>query len=141
METLLDLFKSMERLGDREAVSETNGYRTRRRTYRQICVGAQSVAHRLQQADATKGDRVVLWAENRPEWIEVFWGCVLQGVAVVPVDFRSSPDLVRRIVKETSPLLCFYGDKTDPEALPPDIRWSLSESLTGPSQAAPVARS
>ena len=127
----------MDRLGNREAILATNGYRTRRRTYREICAGARSVADRLQQAGAAKGDRVILWAENSPEWVEVFWGCLLQGVAVVPIDFlSSSPDFVRRVVDETSPLLCFHGDETDPEALPRSSRISLSEPLP---VAAPIA--
>lgn len=128
----------MDRLGGREAVLATNGYRTRRRTYREVCSNARSIGHRLQQAGAAKGDRVVLWAENRPEWVEAFWGCLLTGVAVVPVDFRSSPDFVRRVVQETSPLLCLHGDETDPGALPPDRRLSLSERLPASAGIAPV---
>ena len=138
MQTLLEIFDSMDRLGGREAVLATNGYRTHRRTYREVCSNARSIANRLQQAGAAKGDRVVLWAENRPEWVEAFWGCLLTGVAVVPVDFRSSPDFVRRVVRETSPLLCLHGDETDPEALPAERRRSLSERLHASAGIAPV---
>ena len=128
----------MDRLGGREAVLATNGYRTRRRTYRELCNNARAIAHRLQQTGVAKGDRVVLWAENRPEWVEAFWGCLLAGVAVVPVDFRSSPDFVRRVVQETSPLLCLHGDETDPEALPASRRLSLAERLPAAAGIAPV---
>src|ERR1019366_955656 len=37
-----------------------------------------------------KGDKAILWSENRPEWIAAFWGCVLAGVVVVPIDYRTS---------------------------------------------------
>ncbi len=132
MQTLLELFDSFDRLGDREAVLATNGYRTRRRTYGQLAANARSFARRLQQAGAKKGDRVLIWAENRPEWVELFWGCILSGAAVVPADFRSTPDLVRRIVSETSPVLCFHGDESDPAALPADRRAGLNDPLPPP---------
>ena len=40
-----------------------------------------------------KGDKVVFWGENRPEWIACYWGCLLAG-------HRRRPDrlpLVRRL--------------------------------------------
>lgn len=40
---------------------------------------------------------MILWAENRPEWIAAFWGCLLNGVVVVPVDYRASVELLERI--------------------------------------------
>lgn len=135
MQTLLELFDSFDRLGDREAILATNGYRTRRRTYRQLAGNARSFAHRLQQAGAKRGDRVLIWAENRPEWVELFWGCILSGVAVVPVDFRSTPDFLRRIVAETSPVLCFHGDEGDPTALPADRRAGLADPLPPPADS------
>jgi long-chain acyl-CoA synthetase len=135
LQTLLELYDSLDRLGDREAVLATNGYRTRRRTYRELADNARSFARRLQQAGAKNGDRVLIWAENRPEWVELFWGCILSGAAAVPVDFRSSPDLVRRIVAETSPVLCFHGDESDPGALPSDRRASLGDPLPAPAES------
>ena len=37
-----------------------------------------------------KGERVMIWSENRPGWIAALWGCLLEGVVVVPMDQRSS---------------------------------------------------
>ncbi len=42
---------------------------------------------------------MVLWGENRPEWIAAFWGCLLNGVVVVPVDYRTSTALLDRIAE------------------------------------------
>jgi long-chain acyl-CoA synthetase len=52
-----------------------------------------------------KGDRVIIWAQNRMEWVAVFWACVARGVELVPVDFRFSVDLVARIRNESNPKL------------------------------------
>ena len=49
---------------------------------------------RLRDAGLRKGDKVVFFSENRPEWIVAFWGCLLDGVVVVPIDYRSSPDFL-----------------------------------------------
>ncbi len=37
-----------------------------------------------------QGTVVVIWSENRPEWIVAFWGCLLEGVVLVPIDYRTS---------------------------------------------------
>ena len=38
----------------------------------------------------------MFWGENRPEWIVCYWGCIISGVVVVPIDYRSSPDFLAR---------------------------------------------
>ena len=38
----------------------------------------------------TPGDRVILWGENSAAWIAVFFGCLLRGVLVVPLDAVAS---------------------------------------------------
>ena len=54
-------------------------------------------AARLRGLGVVKGDKVVFWCENRPEWIVAFWGCLLGGVVVVPVDYRASPEFLARV--------------------------------------------
>ena len=56
-----------------------------------------------------KGDRLLLWGENCPEWIVVFWASLARGVQVVPVDFRSSHRLVQRIQKEVGAKLLVHS--------------------------------
>ena len=48
-------------------------------------------------AAVAKGDKVVLWGENRPEWIACYWGIQLVGAIAVPIDYRSSRDFAERI--------------------------------------------
>ena len=40
---------------------------------------------------------MVFWGENRPEWIACYWGCLITGIIVVPIDYRSSPDFVTKV--------------------------------------------
>ena len=58
---------------------------------------AAAFADRLRAEGIAPGDRVLFWSENRPEWVIALWGCLLEGVIAVPVDFRSSAKVVARI--------------------------------------------
>ena len=116
MRTLLDLLPAMQCLGDREAIRFCNGFRTWKLSYRQLYDRIGAFASYLNQQDLKKGDRVLLWGDNRIEWVTVFWGCLVQGVQVVPVDARFSPGLVKRIQAEVKAKLLVHDDSvaTDP---------------------------
>ncbi len=116
MRTLLDLLPSMGRLGDREAIRFCNGFRTWKLSYRQLYEKISAFASYLNQQGLKKGDRVLLWGDNRIEWVAVFWGCLVQGVQVVPVDARFSNGLVNRIQGEVKARLLVHDDtvETDP---------------------------
>lgn len=94
--TLLDFFEDLSRT-EGDFVIYDDGYRSRTYTYRQVAEASQAFAARLREAGVAAGDKVVLWCENRAEWIAVLWGCLLEGVILVPVDYRSSAELVLRI--------------------------------------------
>jgi long-chain acyl-CoA synthetase len=113
MQTLLELLPRLERLGSREAVRWHNGLRTWVIRYCDLYASIRSVAGFLEQKSIRKGDRVMIWSENRPEWMAAFWACVARGIQVVPVDFRFSPDLVMRIEAESKPKLMVYGNAVD----------------------------
>ncbi len=109
MKTLLELLPHMSDLGDREALRFWNGYRTWTWSYSDLyeCIG-RFVGH-LDAAGMKKGDRLLIWSENRPEWVAVFWACLVRGIQVVPIDSRSSLDLVGRIREETRAVLLVHG--------------------------------
>jgi len=97
MKTLVDLIPELERLGNREAIRFYNGFRTWTLSYRALYRHIAGFAHFLDGQEAQRGDRLLLWGENRPEWVAVFWASIARGVEVVPLDFRSSPALMSRI--------------------------------------------
>ena len=88
-----------------------DGFRTRRYRYEDVGAAARGFAARLHAAGLVKGDAVLFWAENRPEWIAAFWGCVLAGVIVVPVDYRSSLDFARRVGAVVRARVALVGDE------------------------------
>ncbi|MBI3758986.1 MAG: AMP-binding protein, partial [Deltaproteobacteria bacterium] len=105
------------RLGDREALRFYNGFRTWKLTYRQLYGQVGAFCGHLDRAGLQKGDRVILWGENRLEWVSAFWACVARGVHIVPVDYRSSPGLVARIHGEVHARLIVTGDAVDYQGL------------------------
>jgi long-chain acyl-CoA synthetase len=117
MRTLLDLLPAMQRLGDREALRFCNGFRTWKLSYRQLYDRISAFASYLGQQDFHKGDRVLLWGENKIEWVTVFWGCLVRGIQVVPVDARFSQELVKRIQGEVKARLLVHDDTVETDQI------------------------
>lgn len=128
MQTLVDLLPDIERLDNREAVRWSNGFRTWVATYRELYGKIGAVVDYFDQRGIRKGDRVLIWGENRLEWMAAFWACVARGVEAVPMDYRFSPDLVERIRNESKPKLVIDNGALDSIAtLAPLMRFTPSE--------------
>ena len=76
--------------------------------YSEIC---RRIARGLIAAGLKKGDCVVLWAENRPEWMAVWMGTVIAGICIVPVDFLISEQECLNIIKVTRAKAFFYSSR------------------------------
>ena len=114
--TLLDFFQDLIQIRGDFLVYD-DGYRRRRHSYAETGRAAQGFAARLAAAGLRKGDKVVFWAENRPEWIACYWGCLLSGVIVVPIDFRSGPEFVERVRGLVEARLILSGEEVDAASL------------------------
>jgi len=95
-DTLIDFFRDLSTSND-EFLAYDDGYRRRSYTYAQVGRAARGFAARLGATGLQKGDKVVFWGENRPEWIACYWGCLVAGIIVVPIDYRSSPEFVAKV--------------------------------------------
>jgi long-chain acyl-CoA synthetase len=85
-----------------------------RLTYDETARAAAAFAQKLRAAGIAKGERILFWGENRPEWVVALWGSILEGVIVVPVDFRSSAAVVERIAGIVSARALLIGDALHP---------------------------
>jgi long-chain acyl-CoA synthetase len=95
-ETLLDFFHDFAGL-DAEFLIHDDGFHARHFRYREIADRARAFAARLRADGIGKDEKIILYGENRPEWIIALWGCLLEGVIAVPIDYRSSTEFVERI--------------------------------------------
>jgi len=107
-DTLLDFFADFEENAGRFLIYD-DGFRSSSFRYGEIVRLARAFAARLRGDGFQPGDKVVLYGENRPEWVIAFWGCLLAGAVVVPVDFRSTPEFVQRVCAITSSRLMLAG--------------------------------
>ncbi len=75
-DTLVDFFRDFAReRGD--FIVYDDGFRSRAYTSEQVSRAARGVAARLHDVGLRKGDKIIFWSENRPEWIVAFWACLL----------------------------------------------------------------
>ncbi len=79
--------------------------RNRITTYAQLEATALQTARYLQLQGIRKGDRVLLWASNMPEWVSLYFACHIIGAILVPLDVRSARSFVDRVIESTQPEL------------------------------------
>ncbi|MDR2184394.1 MAG: AMP-binding protein [Treponema sp.] len=65
----------------------------------------------LLAAGLRRGDRVILWAENCPEWMAAWMGTAIAGLVIVPVDYLVSNDECANIIKITKAQALFYSPR------------------------------
>jgi long-chain acyl-CoA synthetase len=129
-ETLLDFFDDRIR-SERPFLVYDGGYRSYAWSYAEIRRAALGLAERLRAHGVAPGDRVVLWGENRAEWVVALWGCLLAGAVAVPIDLRTSPDLVGRVVRIVAAPVVIAGGDLRPPPLDGVAVWALDELLAG----------
>jgi long-chain acyl-CoA synthetase len=127
-ETLLDFFDERLR-SETEFFVHDDGYRVRHYSYDRVRQAAVDFAVRLTVTGIGAGDKVLIWGENRPEWIVAFWGCLLRGVVVVPLDYRTSTDFLRKVSQMVQARVLLVGDEVDPTPLSSLDVWRLSALL------------
>ncbi|HWF11692.1 MAG TPA: AMP-binding protein [Bryobacteraceae bacterium] len=113
-----------------------------RLTYADTARAAAAFAQKLRTAGIARGERIVFWAENRPEWVVAVWGAILAGVIAVPVDFRSSGKVVEKIAGIVEARALLIGEGLHPPDTLPCPVWPLREVTGGeasdPAQFAPA---
>lgn len=99
MKTLIDLFKTFEKQGNKEVFVYRTGIRRFTLTYSEIYDLSLRMARFLEEKGIKKGDRVAIWAGNSPWWAVSFFGILAKGAIVVPIDFASGKKRAETIVK------------------------------------------
>ncbi len=107
--TLVDFFYDLAAIRGEFLVYD-DGYRRRSHTYEEVGRAARGFAAKLAAAGLRKGDKVVFWGENRPEWIACYWGCLISGLIVVPIDYRSSADFVAKVRRVVDARVLLVGE-------------------------------
>ncbi len=107
--TLLSFVDDLGTRGAETAFVHRAGLRVIRWSREQIRVTALQFARELTARGVEKGDRVLFWATNSPEWVAAFFGCLIRGVIVVPLDAQSASGFAARVLQQTGPKLLLYS--------------------------------
>ena len=120
--TLIDFFTDVTSgsMAARDFLVYDDGYRTWTWTYADLLGRAQAFATRLHESGITAGQAIAIWSENRPEWIAALWGALLEGVVVVPIDYRASAEFLSRVAGIVEAKAILVGETVDTDALHDD---------------------
>ncbi len=117
--TLLSYIFNLEKQGSRPALYYKTGFRTFKTSYAELFKNIQKKALYFEKQGLKKGDRVILWGANSPEWAEAFLGCLLKGIIAVPLDAHGSAGFVKKIFKFTEAIF-IVGDEAKNEGFNQD---------------------
>jgi len=142
-DTLVDFFQDFVQISG-TFLTFDDGYRRREYSYVDAGRAARGFSARLAAAGLGKGDKVVFWGENRPEWVVCYWGCLLSGIVVVPIDYRSTIDFVERVNSQVRARVILVGDDVDGES-PQSFQhvWKLADldwTADAPMPAVSISR-
>ncbi len=108
-QTLIDFFNDFASLHDPFLVYD-DGFRVQRYRYAETASQARAFSAYLKASGIGPGEKIIIYAENRPEWLFALWGAILAGVVVVPIDYRSAADFVERVKKIVNARLVYTGE-------------------------------
>ena len=113
--------RAAERLPNKTALQiKREGY-WQRFTYKDLHAAAQKIGQTFLEMGLQKGDRVVLYSENTPEWGAAYLGASSVGVVVVPLDSQTWHKEVWAVVRFTQSRVLLVSEqrlaKLAPEAL------------------------
>jgi long-chain acyl-CoA synthetase len=80
------------------ALTMRMGYRTVTLNYKQVYDLSCKIALFLQKQGIGRGDKVIIFAPNSPYWVCAFWGLLLNGSVVVPLNVQSTQPMIDKIV-------------------------------------------
>ena len=104
--SILDYLDNFRRHAGEPAYVFRRGYRVHRWSYGEVLHEAYRFARALEARNIVKGDKVLIWGENCAEWVVAFFGSLLRGVIVVPIDKIAAPDFAARVAQQVDAKLC-----------------------------------
>ena len=127
--SLLDYFYENASNESDVAFSHRPKLRRKSLTYTQIARSSFQFARELESREIGHGDRIIILGENSPEWIIAFYGALLRGVIVVPLDEQSSAEFTARVADQTRPKL-ILTDSASNDTVPTIALGDLTKTLT-----------
>src|SRR5579883_1219725 len=116
LDTLARYVSDLADLGARLAIEDRGVARVHKLAYRDL-IGKAFTLRNLLQSRIAPGDRVMLWGPSGAAWAIAYYGCLLAGAVIVPVDANFSAAYTTRIQQHTGARL-LLADAARAAALP-----------------------
>lgn len=112
-DTLIEIFEYSTREYSDRVVSEreVSGLGLRSHTYGEFGRKSRGVARKLLDLGIRSGSKVGILSDNRPEWGISFFGVLLAGGVVVPLDIRLKPAEIANILERSEMRTCVAGQE------------------------------
>lgn len=94
------------------------GFRTFRLSYGQLHTSVLKTCTLFEQLGLGKGDKILIWGYNCPQWGILFLAATKMGVVVVPIDYMANSDFVKKIQVAVQPKILFHSEFKLPPAGP-----------------------
>lgn len=142
--TILEYLDHFRLHGHETAYVHRRGYRVQRWSYGEVLATTYRFAREMEARGIGKDDKVILWGENCAEWIAVFFGCLLRGAVVVPIDKIAAPDFAQRVAQQVDAKLCVGSAQNQIPGVPflplDSLREAIAERSDSPVSAPPLTR-
>jgi long-chain acyl-CoA synthetase len=113
VETLNDILEeSARKFGTKDALTIRPGFRTRAWSYRDLNDVVPRVARYLSDAGMKKGDRVLIWGVNRPEYGIAFLAALRLGAILVPLEANYAAEFAVKIAERTRASAAIVSSQT-----------------------------
>src|SRR5919204_5460628 len=109
------LRETVERVPDREAVTEVGGASL---PYREYWDRAARVAGGLAAKGVERGDRVAIRLPNGADWAVAFFGSLMAGAIVIPVNTRFAEPEIQYVLEDSQTKYVFMPDDDLPDGEP-----------------------
>lgn len=104
-------------------------------TYRQLSDAVDAVAKSLMALGIERGDKISLWANNRPEWIFLMFAAAKVGAVLVPINTRFRTEDFSYTVRQSDSRLLLAVDRSGPI----DYRSMIEDVITPAHRAGPTS--
>ena len=112
--------RTVARHGEAPALALRDAEPEIRWSYRDLAREIDKAAGHLAARGIGRGDRVLFWGANRPQWGAAFFALFRLGAVVVPLDYRSAPDFIQRVAEKTRPKALLV-DRALSEGFKPEV--------------------
>ena len=108
-------------------------------SYGELYARSQRVAALLYEAGLRRGDGVALVLPNRPEFLEITWGCQLSGLYYSAINTHFTAEEVAYVIDDSEAKAVFVDADGEVRVNVAGLSHSYEDALAGAGQAPPLS--